>query len=91
VGRVAGIAFAFVAIGCGSETTSEPPADRSPDALATALTSQQAPEYYVEQANKYFDTLDASADPNSVPEHSVRVADGSCLPGCGLPDTSVRR
>ncbi len=74
LGRVTGIAFAFLAIACGSETSSEPPSERSPDALATALTPQQAPEYYVEQANKYFDTLDTSADRNSVPEYSVRVA-----------------
>lgn len=55
---------------CGSDT----PSERSSDALATALTPQQPPEYYVEQANKYFDTLDTSADPDSVPSYSTLVA-----------------
>ncbi|MDH3201858.1 MAG: hypothetical protein OEM15_13265 [Myxococcales bacterium] len=64
------IILAMVAIACGSESSSEP----SPDALATALKPQQPPEYYVEQANKYFDTLDMSADPNSVPNYSTLVA-----------------
>jgi hypothetical protein len=62
--------LALVTIGCGSE----PAAERSSDALATALTPQQPPEYYIEQANKYFDTLDTSADPNSVPVYSTLVA-----------------
>jgi hypothetical protein len=62
--------LALVAVGCGSE----PAAERSSDALATALTPQQSPQYYVEQANKYFDTLDTSADPNRVPVYSTLVA-----------------
>ena len=64
------INFAMVAVACGSESSSE----QSSDALATALAPQQPPEYYVEQANKYFDTLDTSADPNSVPNYSTLVA-----------------
>ncbi|MGB8224528.1 MAG: hypothetical protein WCF10_18185 [Polyangiales bacterium] len=63
-------ALAVVAIACGSATSSEP----SSDALATALSPQQSPEYYVEQAHKYFDTLDTSADPNSAPNYSLLVA-----------------
>ena len=64
------LCLAFVAVGCASE----PSMERSPDALATALTPQQAPEYYVEQANKYFDTLDSSADRDSVPNYALLVA-----------------
>lgn len=48
--------------------------DRSSDALATASVPQQPPEYYVEQANAYFDTLDTSADRSSVPNYSPLVA-----------------
>jgi hypothetical protein len=62
--------LAMVGMACGSESSSE----RSSDALATALTPQQPPEYYVEQANEYFDTLDTSADPSSVPNYSTLVA-----------------
>ena len=51
--------LALLAAACASES----PSERSADALATALTPQQAPGYYVEQAHKYFDTLDTSADP----------------------------
>ncbi len=39
-------------------------------APSTCLTPKQAPEYYVEQAQKYFDTLDVSADPKSIPTYS---------------------
>lgn len=60
----------IVAAACGSESSPE----RSSDALATVLTPQQAPEYYVEQAHKYFDTLDTSADRNSIPDYSILVA-----------------
>ena len=56
--------------GCASSTNDE----RSPDAFATALRPQFEPEYYVDQANKYFDTLDTSADPSSAPTYSTLVA-----------------
>jgi len=68
--RVVRAALAVLAVGCASES----PTERSSDALATALMPQQTPEYYVEQANKYFDTLDTSADPNSMPDYSALVA-----------------
>lgn len=55
---------------CGSETTR----GRSTDALATALTPKFPPEYYVDQAHKYFDTLDTSADADSAPSYSQLVA-----------------
>lgn len=62
--------FMVVAVACGSESDAE----RPEDALATALTPQFPPEYYVAQANKYFDTLDTSADPSSAPSYSELVA-----------------
>ncbi len=43
-------------------------------ATATCLVPTQTPEYYVEQAEKYFDTLDINADPKSVPNYSELVA-----------------
>ena len=67
---IVGATLAALVIACGSTA----PAERSPDALATALTPQQAPEHYIDQAEKYFDTLDTSADPSSVPTYSTLVA-----------------
>ena len=46
-GRFAAATLAVLAAACGSESPSAP----SSDALATALTPKQAPEYYVDQAN----------------------------------------
>ena len=57
----------YPTLGCGK-------GERSPDALASALRPQFEPEYYVDQANKYFDTLDTSANPNNVPAYSDLVA-----------------
>ena len=62
--------LAALSVGCGSETSQ----GSSADALATALTPQFPPEYYVDQANKYFDTLDTSADPDNKPSYSELVA-----------------
>ena len=45
-----------------------------PDALSTALKPTRQPAYYVAQALKYFDTLDTTADPKSVPQYSDLVA-----------------
>ena len=56
--------------GCASSTNDE----RSPDAFATALRPQFEPEYYVDQANRYFDTLDTTADADSMPAYSDLVA-----------------
>ena len=72
--RVTATAPAVLAVACMSGSPVEPPVEPSPDALATTLTPQQSPEYYVEQANKYFDTLDTSADPSSVPNYAPLVA-----------------
>jgi hypothetical protein len=43
-------------------------------ATALCLTPTQTPEYYVDQALRYFDTLDVDADPASVPNYSELVA-----------------
>lgn len=62
--------LAAVAAGCGGDA----PGERSSDALATAATPQQRPEYYVEQANRYFDTLDTSAGGSTGPSYAPLVA-----------------
>ncbi len=62
------LAATLAACGDGSSAT------RSSDALAEESIPRQSPEYYVDQANKYFDTLDISADPNSVPSYAPLVA-----------------
>jgi hypothetical protein len=43
-------------------------------ATARCLRPTRAPEYYVEQALKYFDTLDTDADPLSIPDYAEWVA-----------------
>ncbi|MCU0662718.1 MAG: hypothetical protein MUC50_10380 [Myxococcota bacterium] len=43
-------------------------------ALSTCLLPRFSPEYYVAEALKYFDTLDAEADRSSVPRYSTLVA-----------------
>lgn len=57
-----------VVAACGEEA---PP---GPDALSTVLRPTKPAAYYVGQANKYFDTLDTSADRGSKPTYSVLVA-----------------
>ena len=60
----------------------EPDAAPAPDpracgtagALATCLTPTMTPEYYIDQGQKYFDTMDGSADPESRPTYAERVA-----------------
>jgi hypothetical protein len=55
-----------------------PPCAAAPEpgtgALATCLVPHQPPAYYVEQGLRYFDTLDATADPDSIPAYSELVA-----------------
>lgn len=63
--------LATLGVACATDPAAEP---GGTDALATALTPQHPPEYYVDQANKYFDTLDTSADPDSMPTYSTLVA-----------------
>lgn len=47
---------------------------RPEDARSTSLVPTQTPAYYVDQANRYFDAIDASAPASSVPTYSLRVA-----------------
>ena len=59
------------------EVTSAPRGCLNPGtdgATALCLEPTQTPEYYVEQALKYFDTLDVDADPESIPNYSDLVA-----------------
>lgn len=42
--------------------------------LSTALTPQQSPDYYVQQANKYFDGLDNTVSPLIIPDYSKLTA-----------------
>jgi hypothetical protein len=46
----------------------------TPGATALCLSPTFPPEHYVEQALKYFDTLDVDADPASIPAYSDLVA-----------------
>ncbi len=63
----AGVAGALAALalaaGCGVE-----------DTRSTQLTPTQPAAYYVDQAQRYFDALDESADPTSLPTYSALVA-----------------
>ena len=43
-------------------------------APSTCLAPRQTPAYYIDQANKYFDTLDTRAPATSVPTYSDLVA-----------------
>jgi len=58
-----------------TESTTDPCLNAgTPGATATCLTPTQTAAYYAEQANRYFDTLDTSADPESMPNYSEWVA-----------------
>ncbi len=45
-----------------------------PGARSTCLSPTQTDEYYIDQSLRYFDTLDASADPESEPTYAELVA-----------------
>lgn len=62
--------LASAMIACGGESSPQ----RSSDALATAAVPQQPPEHYVEQAQRYFDTLDTSAAGSAIPNYAPLVA-----------------
>lgn len=65
-----GLAVAMLAL-LGTSCDDAP----APDAeLSTELVPTQTPEYYVAQANLYFDTLDTRADPSLVPNYAPLVA-----------------
>ncbi len=52
----------------------EPPVACADDSLSTCLSPTQSDDYYEDQGQAYFDTLDASADPDSEPTYSDLVA-----------------
>lgn len=61
----------------GSTDRSEPdPCEGrgTPGATATCLAPTFPPEHYVSEALRYFDTLDVSADPASIPDYGETVA-----------------
>jgi hypothetical protein len=72
----------MVILSCGAGCSSEPVDDDGSrcavgggaGAVSTCLVPKQSPEYYIEQSNKYFDTLDTSADPSSIPNYSELVS-----------------
>lgn len=68
VSWAARVALAMHTISCGSES------GPGPDARSTALSPRQSPEYYVEQASRYFDNLDTRFDPEVLPAYSARTA-----------------
>ena len=49
-------------------------ADRAPSLLSHCLTPRQKPEYYVLQANRYFDALDRSVPADVTPTYSELAA-----------------
>ncbi len=70
---------AFALGACGPSGSENVVADSvsgcdSQAALATCVKPTMSPEYYVDQANKYFDTLDSDAPTDSIPNYSELVA-----------------
>lgn len=83
MGRIWVGAFAgFVLLaGCAPDDKVEEPAVRAncvnegtPGATSGCLTPTQSEEFYVDEALKYFDTLDVDADRERIPDYSERVA-----------------
>lgn len=88
----------IIALGaCDSDEETDPYADRvgctnpgTEAATADCLRPTMPPEYYVEQAEFYFDTLDTSAPRENVPNYHVNVARWEWPPwllltGYGIP------
>lgn len=69
-------------VGCQSDETSAAAAldphlcqhEQTEGATSPCLSPSFPADHYVQQANKYFDTLDTSADPASIPDYSGQVA-----------------
>jgi hypothetical protein len=63
-------------VGAADDDASPPPCwDQPGDGAASVkLKPRQEPSYYVAQSLKYFDTLDSSANRNSIPNYSPLVA-----------------
>jgi hypothetical protein len=68
-------ALALLVAGCG-EGLQEPAPDpcTGTGALSTCSTPSASDTHYIEQGERYFDTLDASADPGSEPDYAETVA-----------------
>jgi hypothetical protein len=65
----------LTALACTSEPTPQPDRACSGDrATAACLAPSFEPDYYVDQALRYFDTLDVSADRSRVPAYHPQVA-----------------
>lgn len=59
---------------CSDPGPDAPEACTEPNALSSCSQPTQDSSYYASQGDKYFDTLDASADPSSVPTYAELVA-----------------
>ncbi len=64
----------LLALGACANDASEPGTCEDSGALSTCLAPSQDDAHYVDQAERYFDTLDASADPESEPDYAETVA-----------------
>jgi hypothetical protein len=71
-----GFLASVLIIGCRAPSASGPDCSASGGAAAvsTCLTPHQSMEYYAAQSNKYFDTIDSTADRQSIPIYSELVA-----------------
>jgi hypothetical protein len=63
----------LIVVGCGGAAVPDE-VGCGPDALSTCAAPTQDPTWYAEQGRIYFDTLDASASRDSVPEYAEGVA-----------------
>jgi hypothetical protein len=79
--RAGGVASLVLLVSCGGGelVTGPPQADTrgcedGTKAPATCLSPRQAPEHYVTQSLRYFDTLDVSSQPSVAPEYAELVA-----------------
>lgn len=67
------VLLALAACQPAEEPAAADPCD-GPGALSTCSSPTQTDATYIDQGERYFDTLDASADPESVPTYSELVA-----------------
>ncbi len=68
---------AMLALGCGGDrhdAAGACSADGGASAVSTCLSPTLAPEHYVEQSSRYFDTLDSSVSPFVQPDYAELVA-----------------
>lgn len=64
----------LLAFACAAEPETNPDPCDLAGALSTCLSPTLADAHYVEQGERYFDTLDADADPESEPDYAETVA-----------------